>query len=230
MGLYLENYRALVGTWAAEVSWRSEARHVGTRGYKNYIGAMTLCAAVLATALIIGGVEINPGPVDNVVHVLCSACDKNLKSGTQCDSCGSWYLNSRGNVKFQVAESGKWSCERCRNERLPVLEEKLGDAQFQIEELKRINKALEEQINITGNGQDVGKRNTETGKPGGEKWLVMGDSIVRNVGEGKANMRVECFPGIRNDQLKTVNRATERRDLRNPDDVVIHVGTNEKKI
>ena len=32
------------------------------------------------------GVELNPGPVDNVVKVLCSGCDKNLKSGTQCDS------------------------------------------------------------------------------------------------------------------------------------------------
>jgi hypothetical protein len=89
-------------------------------------------------------VELNPGPVDNIVHVLCSACDKNLKFGTQCDSCGTWYHNSSGNVKFQVAESGKWSCERCRTERLSVLEEKLRDAQFQIEELKRINKALEE--------------------------------------------------------------------------------------
>jgi hypothetical protein len=105
---------------------------------------MTLCAAVLANVSVIGGVELNPGLVDNVVHVLCSACDKNLKSGIQCDSCGSWYHNCCGNVKFQVSESGKWSCERCRTERLPVLEEKLRDAQFQIEELKRINKALEE--------------------------------------------------------------------------------------
>jgi predicted amidophosphoribosyltransferase len=104
---------------------------------------MTLCATVLATVLVNGGVGLNPGPVGNVVHVLCSACNKNLKSGTLCDSCGSWYHNSCGNVKFQVAESGKWSCERCRTESLPVLEEKLRDAQFQIE-LKRINKALEE--------------------------------------------------------------------------------------
>ena len=59
----------------------------------------------------------------------------------------------------------------------------------------------------------------------------MGDSIVRNVGAGKANMRVECFPSIRSDQLRRVveNRATERRDLGNPEAVVIHVGTNNIK-
>jgi len=35
-----------------------------------------------------------------------------------------------------------WNCDRCRSERLRVLEEKLRDAQTQTEELKRINKAL----------------------------------------------------------------------------------------
>jgi hypothetical protein len=39
---------------------------------------MTLCAAVIATLLVTGGVELNPGPVDNVMQVLCSGCDKNV--------------------------------------------------------------------------------------------------------------------------------------------------------
>ena len=39
---------------------------------------------------MIGGVEQNPGHVENIVQVLCSGCDKNLKSGTQCESCGRW--------------------------------------------------------------------------------------------------------------------------------------------
>jgi hypothetical protein len=43
-------------------------------------------------------------------------------------------------------ESGKWKCDRCRSERLRVLEEKLRDAQIQIDALKRRNKALEEKI------------------------------------------------------------------------------------
>ena len=108
------------------------------------MGPMILCAAVLANLLMIGGVELNPGPAENIVQVLCSGCDKNLKSGTQCESCGRWYHNSCGNVKFQFAESGKWNCDRCRSERLRVLEEKLRDAKIQIQELKWRKKALEE--------------------------------------------------------------------------------------
>ena len=146
------------------------------------MGPMILCGAVLATLLVIGGVKLNPGPVDNIVQVLCSGCDRNLKSGTQCESCGRWYHNSCGNVKFQVAESGKWNCDRCRSERLRVLEEKLRDAEIQIEELKRRNKALKEQILQTEKGKDVGKGDTVTVKPVVEKCLVLGVSIVRNVG------------------------------------------------
>ena len=56
---------------------RTAVSQVGTRGDKTFLGAMTLCAAVIATLLVIGGVELNPGPVDNVVKVLCSGCDKN---------------------------------------------------------------------------------------------------------------------------------------------------------
>jgi hypothetical protein len=103
MGLYLKDYRARVGTWAARVSWRSAFGQVGTRGDKNFIREMTLCAAVIATLLVIGGVALNPGPVDNLVQVLCSGCDKNFKSGTQCDTCGRLYHNSCGNVKFKVS-------------------------------------------------------------------------------------------------------------------------------
>jgi len=154
------------------------------------MGQMILCTAVLAPLLVIGGMELNPGPVGSIVQVLCSGCDRNLKSGTQCESCGRWYRNSCGNVKFQVAESGKWNCDRCRSESFRVLEEKLRDAQIQIEELKRRNKELEEQILLTENGKDVGKGDTVTVKLVVEKCLVLGDSIVRNVGAEEPNMRV----------------------------------------
>jgi len=46
-----------------------------------YIGPMILCTAVLATLLMIGGLELNPGPVDNIVQVLCSGCDKEPEIG-----------------------------------------------------------------------------------------------------------------------------------------------------
>jgi hypothetical protein len=75
------------------------------------MGPIFLRAAVLATLLVIGGVELNPGPVDSIVDVLCSGCDRNIKSRTQRESYGRWYRNSCGNVKLQVAESGKWNCD-----------------------------------------------------------------------------------------------------------------------
>jgi hypothetical protein len=181
MDCYLEDYRARVGTWAARFSWQSAVGHVGTRGGKIYVGPMILCAAVLANLLVIGGVELNPGPAENIVQILCSGCDRNLKSGIQCELCSQRYHNSCGNIKFQVAESGKWNCDRCRSERLQVLEEKLKDTQIQIEELKRRNTALEEQILLTENEKDVGKGDTVTVKPVRVKCLVLGDSIVRNV-------------------------------------------------
>jgi hypothetical protein len=104
---------------------------------------MLLCAATLTALLVIGGGEQTPGPgveVDNSLQVLCSGCERSLKSGTQCDMCGRC-----GNVKVQMADSGKWSCDRCRWDRLRQLEEKLENALQQIEELKRKNKGLEEQ-------------------------------------------------------------------------------------
>jgi hypothetical protein len=120
-------------------------------------------------------------------------------------------------------ESGKWNCDRCRSERLRVLEEKLRDAQIQIEELKWRNKVLEEQILLTEKGKEVGKGDIAMVKPMVEKCLVLGDSIVRNFGAEKPNMRVECFPGIRADQLR---RVIENRNLGYSDTVVIHVRTN----
>jgi methionyl-tRNA synthetase len=57
---------------------------------------------------MIEGVELNPGPENKLVQFLCRGCDRNLNSGNQCESCGQWYHNICGNVKFHVAESGKW--------------------------------------------------------------------------------------------------------------------------
>jgi hypothetical protein len=53
---------------------------------------------------------------------------------------------------------------------------------------------------------------------------VLDDSIVRNIGAANANMRVECFLGIRTDQL---HRVMENKDFGCSNSVVIHVGTND---
>jgi hypothetical protein len=110
---------------------------------------VTLCTATLAVLLAIGGVEQNPGPgveAENILQVLCSGCDRNLKSETQCNACGFWFHNSCGNVKSQTADSGKCSCDRCRWDRLHQLEENLEKARHQVQDLKQKNKRLEEQL------------------------------------------------------------------------------------
>ena len=61
---------------------------------------MILCATALAVLLVIGGVEKNPGPgveAEKIKQGLCSGCDRNLTSVTQCDTCGCWFNNSCGN-------------------------------------------------------------------------------------------------------------------------------------
>jgi lysophospholipase L1-like esterase len=58
------------------------------------------------------------------------------------------------------------------------------------------------------------------------KRVVVGDSIVRNKGSEHADMKVECFPGIKTKQL---HRVMEKRDLVSSDTVIIHVGTNDLK-
>ena len=87
-GCYLEDYRARVGTWAAGNVWRVQGRN--NKGHvRSYLANTWLCAAILATLLVIGVVEQNPGPGvegESLMQVTCRACDRILKSGTQCDT------------------------------------------------------------------------------------------------------------------------------------------------
>ena len=69
------------------------------------------------------------------------------------------------------------------------------DAQIQIEELKRRNKVLEEQLLLSESGKGVGKGNTVTVTLVREKCLVLGDSIVRNVGGRKFKYEGRMFSG-----------------------------------
>ena len=69
---------------------------------------MILCATTLAVLLVMGGAQDNPDPgveAEKIMRVLCSGCDRILKSGTQCDTCGCLLHNSCGNVKAQVAKT-----------------------------------------------------------------------------------------------------------------------------
>ena len=140
----------------------------------------------------------------------CVAGATNLKSGTQCNTCGCWFHNSYGNIKAQVAESRKWICGKCRSEKLRLLEEKLQDALLQIDDLTRKNKALEKQLRLATAGREVGRRDMVLGDYKGGECLVLGELIIWSVGTECSDMKVECFPGIRTEQLHGV---IEYRDL-----------------
>jgi len=138
----------------------------------------------LAVLLVIGGVEKNPGPsveAEKIMQVVCSGCGRNLKSGAQCDTCGRWFHNSCGNVKAPVEDSGKLICDKCRSDRVRLLEEKLQNALLKIDDLPKKNKALEEELRLATAGKEVGRRDTVPGDGKVGERLVLGDSTVWNV-------------------------------------------------
>jgi hypothetical protein len=122
-------------TWAVRTSWPTAQSRESNGQAISYKANMLLCRATLTALMVIGGVEQNPGPgveVENSLQILCSGCERNWKPVTQCDMCGRWFHNNCGNVKVQMAESGKRSCDRCRWDRLRQLEDKLENALQQI--------------------------------------------------------------------------------------------------
>ena len=110
-----------------------------------------------------------------------------------------------------MAEREKWNCDKCRAEKLRMLQD-LQYALRQIDELKARNRELEEKSLLAG----AGKRDTGTAK-----CMVVGDTIVRSVGAEHADVMVECFLGIETEQLQ---RVIEKTDLGSPETVIIHVG------
>ena len=166
-----------MGTWAARTVWRAQGSNINGQ-VKSYLANSCLCVAVLAMLLVFGGVEQNPGPsveVESFMQVMCSGCERILKSGTHCDTCGRWFHNSCGNVKAQLADSGKWNCEMCEWERFCLLEYKLQNTLNQIEDLKLRNKMLEEQLRIAATGNEIGRKFTVQEYHEGEKcylWVI----------------------------------------------------------
>jgi len=83
-------------------------------------------------------------------------------------------------VKAQVAESGKWVCDKCISERLRVLE--LQDTVQQIDTLTRKNKTPEEQLQLATAGREVGRHDKVQGHPKGGECLLLRDSYHKQCG------------------------------------------------
>jgi hypothetical protein len=60
------------------------------------------------------------------------------------------YHYSCGSVKAQVAERDKWKCDKCRTEKVRMLQEDLQNELQQINELKARNRELEEKLLLAG--------------------------------------------------------------------------------
>ena len=121
---------------------------------------------------------------------------------------------------------GSGTLKGVNGKRLCLLEENLQDALNQTEDLKLRNKKLEEQLRVAATGNEIGRQVNVQEYREGEQCLVVGDSIIRNVGTDQINMIVECFPGVRTEQL---HRVLDNRDLGTPDTVIIHISTNDLK-
>ena len=63
-----------------------------------------------------------------------------------------WYHYSCGSVKAQAAERENWKCDKCRTEKLRMLQEDLQNALRQIDELKARNRELEAKLLMAGTG------------------------------------------------------------------------------
>jgi hypothetical protein len=116
MGCDLEDYSARVGTWAMGTVRRAQGRKSNGQVGSFFISTY-LCAALLVVLLVVGRVEQNPRPGvegESFLQVMCSGCDRSLKSGTWCDTCGRWFCNGCGNVKAELLDGRKWNCERCK--------------------------------------------------------------------------------------------------------------------
>jgi hypothetical protein len=100
----------------------------------------------------------------------------------------------------------------------------LQNASLQIDDLRRKNKTLEEESHLATAGREIGRRDMLLGDRTGGECLVLGDSILHNVGTECSDMKIVCIPCIKTEQLHSV---IENRDLGSPDTVVIHVVTND---
>jgi hypothetical protein len=113
-------------------------------------------------------------------------------------------------VKVQWVERDNWICDKCRTEKVRMLQEDLQNALRQIVELKARKRELEAKLLPAGTGERV----TVPAKQNVSKCMVVADSIVRNVGVEHTDMMVECFPGVKTQQL---HRVLEKMDLGSPE-------------
>lgn len=225
MGCELELYRARIGGWAARSRMQRSVKGTALAGLAECL----FFHIVIAILLIIGGIELNPGPAsDNgVISVKCGSCRKNLRVGVLCNQCEKWFHLTCQKIKREQIVEETWLCKDCGNEagnreliglrnEVKKLREKLETAEQRIKFLEDENKLLRREKE---NGEE-----REEKKKHGAASVIIGDSIIRHVGNLQSELATECYPGIRVKEMKSVIENQERGD---PKNIVLHVGTND---
>lgn len=219
MGCELAVYRARIGTWAARaVKWIPAASGQGS-------AEPTLCSFViliLAVLLVIGGVELNPGPVESVK---CGVCKNNLRTGLLCITCSTWFHFSCQKLKRDQHIEENWRCRECmRDIAVETTDTEIESLKKEVAELKGKLLQAEERLREM-EAENRRLREERHGEASEEKQiLVVGDSMVRHVGQGNRDLEVLCYPGIRVEEVKLKLEQQERRDKKT---VILHVGTND---
>ncbi|KAJ4432824.1 hypothetical protein ANN_21463 [Periplaneta americana] len=84
-------------------------------------------------------------------------------------------------------------------------------------------KFLEDENKLLRREKENGEEREEKKKHGAAS-VIIGDSIIRHVGNLHSELATECYPGIRVNEMKSVIENQERGD---PKNIVLHVGTND---
>ncbi|KAK7862342.1 hypothetical protein R5R35_011570 [Gryllus longicercus] len=143
MGCSLEVYRARIGNWAGRAGCGELRASFPRRdGYLGLTATVSvLLVSLISVLLVIGGLELNPGPT-------CFVCRRALKSGAECSVCGKWYHNSCERIRDVDIIGDEWSCNRCTRKNVKVLSERVRafeDENIQLrQENLRLARAVEE--------------------------------------------------------------------------------------
>ena len=164
------------------------------------LGLSVLSSMVVVVLRMIGRIKQNPGSaveVKNIVKLLWTGCGRNLKLGIQFEVYGRCYHYSCASVKGKATEREKCNCDKRRTDKVRMPQEDLQKALRQIDELKSRNREPEETLLPAG----AGKRDTTPAKQKFANCMVVGDSMLRNVGAEHTDMTVKCYQGIKTEHL-----------------------------
>lgn len=177
-------------------------------------------AIVIDTMLVIGGVELNPGPINDTekTSIKCGTCKKNLRVGVLCNGCEAWFHLGCQKIKRDQIIEETWVCRDCGT----------NSARNELDTLRDENKTLREKLERAEQRvKDLEEENVrlrQRKEKGSAECVVIGDSMVRYVAEENPELEVECYPGIGVEKMKDI---IEQRERGEPKKIILHVGTND---